>query len=202
MSRTTADPRGAPGCPAGGTPDGAAQWNRTMPEPEAKPEAPAAPKRKLPVTLLAVVGVAVVEAAVFFIVFKSAGAGPKPVHGEESHAIEPPATKPAGVAEVTLLKSFRVPNDKTGLMFLYDMEVSVVVGLADKERMETLVKERASEIGDRVARIMRAASDRVLREDDLRALRLQIQEALGEITGSPDLVQRVLIPRFVPIRSD
>ncbi len=175
-----------------------------MPELEENaPVAPAAPKRKLPVTLLAVVGVAVVEAAVFFIVFKSVGSGPKAAHGEESHAIEPPpASKPAGVVEVMLLKAFRVPNDKTGLMYLYDMDVSVAVATPNKERMETLVRERAGEIGDRVARIMRAASDRVLREDDLRALRTQVQEALAEISGDPELVQRVLLPRFVPIRSD
>ncbi|MEW6253850.1 MAG: hypothetical protein AB1716_24655 [Planctomycetota bacterium] len=163
----------------------------------------AATQRRLPVTLIAVVGVAVVEAGAFLAIFKFAGAGPQPAHGEESHALELPATtQTTAVAEVPVLRTFRVPNDKTGLIYIYDMDLSVVVSAAERETMETLVKERSGEIGDRVARIMRAASDRVLREDDLRALRVQVQEALAEIAGREDLVQRVLIPRFVPIRSD
>ncbi len=162
-----------------------------------------APKRKLPVTPLAVGGVAIIEAAIFLLVFKAGGSGPKPAQAEGTHAIEVPATtQPVGVAEVTVLRSFRVPNDKTGVMYLYDMDVSVVVASSNREKMETLVKERAGEIGDRLARIMRGATERMLREDDLRALRMQVQEALADITACPDLVQRVLIPRFVPIRSD
>jgi len=77
-----------------------------------------------------------------------------------------------------------------------------VVPLDQKEHMEGLVKQRSGEIGDRIARIMRSATDRVLKEDDLRALRQQMLETLREIVEDESLIQRVLIPRFVPMRSD
>jgi flagellar basal body-associated protein FliL len=68
--------------------------------------------------------------------------------------------------------------------------------------VEGLVKQRSGEIGDRIARILRSASDRVLKEDDLRALRQQVLETLREIVEDENLIQRVLIPRFVPMRAD
>jgi flagellar basal body-associated protein FliL len=160
-------------------------------------------KKRLPMTLGIVLGVAIAEAAVFFVVFKVSGSGPQPAHAEESHAIVgPAATQPVGVAEVPLLKSFRVPNDKSGRMYIFDLDLSVVVPLDQKERMEGLVKQRAAEIGDRMAGIMRSASDRMLKEDDLRALRQQMREGLREIMGEESPIERVLIPRFVPMRAN
>lgn len=167
------------------------------PSPEARP------KKKIPKTLAIVLAVAVGEAVIFGILFKVAGGGPAAAHGEGQHAVEgAAASQPVGVAEVLLVKSFRVPNDKSGRLYIYDLDISVVVPLNAKERMEILVKERGAEIGDRIARIIRGASDRMLREDDLRALRQQLLEGLREISRDEMLVQRVLIPRFVPMRSD
>jgi flagellar basal body-associated protein FliL len=172
-------------------------------QPAQTESAPPKKKKKLPLTLGIVLGVAIAEAAVFFLVFKMGGSGPQPAHAEESHAVEgPAASQPVGVAEVPLLKSCRVPNDKSGRMYIYDLDLSVVVPSDQKERMEGLVKQRAAEIGDRMARILRSASDRMLKEDDLRALRQQMLEGLREIMGEESLIERVLIPRFVPMRAD
>ena len=172
-----------------------------MAEQAAKTETPAKPNKRFPMTVGIVLGVALAEAAVFFIVFKFVGGGPRTAQAENGQPIEA-ATQPAGVAEVPVLKSFRVPNDKLGRMYLYDLDVSVVVPLEQKERVEGLVKQRSGEIGDRIARILRSASDRMLKEDDLRALRQQVLETLREIVEDEDLIQRVLIPRFVPMRAD
>ena len=103
------------------------------------------------------------------------------------------------MAEVTVQRNLRVPNEKSGRMWIYDMDITVVVSTNDKERLEGLVKQRAGEIGDTLAGIVRSAPDRMLRETDLRALRYQVMEALREIVGEENLIQRVLIPRFVPI---
>lgn len=171
-----------------------------------KPEAPeAAPKSKsrLPLTLGLVLGVAVVEAIAFIAIFKFAGSGPEAAHGENAPVIEPVAeTQPTATAEVAVLNRCRVPNDKTGRLYLYDFDVAVVVPLDKKEWMEELVKSRGSEIGDRIARILRGATDRMLKEDDLRALRQQMLEGLQEVVEDDQVIQRVLIPRFVPMRSD
>jgi flagellar basal body-associated protein FliL len=131
---------------------------------------------------------------------KPEGAGAKP----EGGAPAAPANAAADqeFAEVSVLRNLRVPNDKSGRVYLYDLEISAVVAASEKDRAETLVKARAGEIGDRLAALMRSAPDRVLKETDLRTLRFQILEALREITGEESLVQRILIPRFVPIRSE
>lgn len=172
-----------------------------MAEKTAKEGSPAKPKKRMPTTLAIVLGVAIAEAAVFFVVFKYVGGGPQEAHAAEAVTVEP-ATQPVGLAEVPVLKNFRVPNDKLGRMYLYDLDLSVVVPEDQKERVEGLVQNRSGEIGDRIARIMRSATDRVLKEDDLRALRQQMLETLREIFEDEELVQRVLIPRFVPMRSD
>jgi flagellar basal body-associated protein FliL len=173
-----------------------------MPEDPGKDQA-AVPKKRFPKTLSIVLGVAVAEAAAFFIIFKLAAGGPEAAHGEGSHVIEgPAASQPVGLAEVLLLRSLRVPNDKSGRMYIYDLDISVVVPLSEKARIEGIAKQREGEIADRVARIVRGATDRMLREDDLRALRQQLMEGLREVTNDETSIQRVLIPRFVPLRSD
>lgn len=163
-------------------------------------EAASPNKRKLPKTLILVLAVAIAEALVFVGIFKFAGGGPEPVHGEGSHVIEGDAASEAvGMAEVQVVRSFRVPNDKSGRMFIYDLDISVVVPADEKERMEQIVEQRSAEFGDRIARIVRGANHRMLGEDDLRALREQLLEGLREIANDQSLIQRVLIPRFVPM---
>lgn len=171
----------------------------------AAPDSGAAqPTRKGPSKKLLgiVLGIAVVQGAGFFVVFKLCGSHPAPAHAEESHAIdtEPVHATPA-LAEVSLLRSFKVPNAKTGRMFIYDLDLSIVVPADQKEKLAKLVEERSGEIADRVAAIVRAAGDSVLREDDLLALRTQLAEVLAEILEDPQVIRRVLIPRLVPIPS-
>lgn len=170
-----------------------------MADEPAMTEATAAPRRFSKKTLGIVLAVAVVQGLAFFLIFKLAGGTPEPAHGEGSHALE---AKPAvGFSEVSLLKSFKVPNDKTGRLWIYDIDLSVVVKEDRKGRMLKIAEARAAEIGDRVARIVRAATDQMLREDDLEVLRGQLAEALAEVTEDESLIERVLIPRFVPIPS-
>jgi flagellar basal body-associated protein FliL len=183
---------------------------------------PASKSKRLPLILGLVLGVAIAEGAAFFLVFKMNGGGPTAAKAEGSHAESTPAegakaegghgsktegeaaapaatSQPATTAEVTVLRNLRVPNEKSGRMWIYDLDISVVVSAGEKERVEGLVKQRGGEIGDTLARIIRSAPDRMLRETDLRALRYQVLEALRSISGEENLVQKVLIPRFVPI---
>jgi flagellar basal body-associated protein FliL len=160
-------------------------------------------KRKLPKTLIIVVAVTIAEAAAFFLIFNYFGGGPEVVHGEGSHAAKTTEGKDAvGLVEVELLRNFKVPNDKSGHVYIYDMDISVLVPTDDKAEIETLVAERSAQLADRIALIIRAASDRVMKEDDLRALKTQLQKGLALIIEDEDVVREVLIPRMVPIRSD
>ena len=162
-------------------------------------DAPPAKKRFSKKTLGIVLGAAIFQGVAFFVIFKVAGSSPEPAHGEGSHAIE--AEQPVSEAEVALLRGFRVPNDKSGRMWIYDIDISIVVTSDKQVEMEKLAESHAGEISDRVARILRAATPQMLGEDDLRVLRDQLAEGLNEITGDEDLIQRILIPRLVPIPS-
>lgn len=173
------------------------------PESKAADESSEGKKRGLSKKTLGIVlGVALLQGIAFFVVFKLASGGPAAAHGEGSHAIEAATSQPAVGAEVVVLKSFKVPNDKSGVLRIYDVDLSVVVPMHQKEHMTQLVDDRRGEISDAVARVVRGATDRMLREDDLRILRAQLQEELRNITHEEDLVQRVLIPKFVPIRAE
>lgn len=174
--------------------------------PEEKPQSPPRPKRKLPTTLIAVAGVALVEAGGFVAFMKLSGAGgPAAVHGaSEEHYVEaeaPVASQP-GTVEVPLLTKFRVPNAKSGRLYIYDFDLVAKVAAPRKAEVEKMVADHAAEISDVVARIVRSADPRVLQEDELKALRLQILHAVGEIARDTELIEQILIPRCVPMRSE
>ena len=163
-------------------------------------------KSRMPLTLGLVLGVAIVEGFGFFVATKMFGGGPTVAYGEgehEGHLLEgdEPGSTPQ-TAEVVLLKSFRAPNDKRGRLYIYDFDVVVKVSRQRTEEVTQFVVDRKGELCDRIARIVRAADPAVLHEPELKTLRLQIQHAIGEVAGDPDMVVEVLIPRCVPIRSD
>lgn len=160
----------------------------------------APPKKRLSSKLIGiVVGVAMVQGVGFFAVFKLAGSSPEPAHGAEAHLIEGQAAKDNARVEVSLVKSLKVPNNKSGRIIIYDLDLSVVVAAKDVDAVKALAEAHAGEIKDRVARIIRGATDQMLQEDELQILRTQLLEGLFEIVDDQSLIQRVLIPRFVPI---
>lgn len=178
-----------------------------QPQKDAKDDKPQKPARKggLKGTIILVAIVAVVEAGLFFAAMKMFGGGPQVAHGEQPDTnhlagAEPAATKES--VELELLAKFRVPNDKSGRLFIYDMDLYVKVDAEHKGAIEKVVKERKGELSDKVARIIRGNETDVLHEADLKSLRMQVRHALGELTGDAEIVQEVLIPRFVPMRAD
>ncbi len=153
------------------------------------------------VTLVIVLVVAVVEGAAFFTLIKVFGGGPEASYGADGqHVLEGGIAQPAEkLVEVALLTGFKVPNSKTGRTFIYDFDISVAVPESRQQEVSAAVQRRDAEIRDRVFQIVRQASPRVLEEDDFGTLRLLIRHALGEVLGQDDVVQRVLIPRWLPI---
>jgi flagellar basal body-associated protein FliL len=154
-------------------------------------------------TAIIVVVVAVVEGAAFFAATKFFGPAPAATYGAENNHVLPPEPvqnePPAALAEVSLLKGFRVPNNKSGRTIIYDFDISVAVPESRKSAFEELVRNRDAEIRDRAFQIIRQARPRVLEEDDFATLRALLKRALSEIAGDEDLIQRVLIPRCLPL---
>lgn len=163
-------------------------------------------KSKLTGLLVLVLGIAVVEGVGFYGLTKLFGGGPQTTYGAEGadgHLLEGEQVKnvPTTV-EISMLERFRVPNDRSGRLYIYDFDVAVKTPGAREEEATKLVNTRKREISDRVARIVRAADPPVLREPELKTLRTQMQQAIGEVVGDPSLIVEVLIPHCVPVRSD
>jgi len=168
-------------------------------------DAPAKPKKKLPKTLILIVIVSVVEGAGFFAATKLMGGGPQVAHGDEhgdDHLKGEAPVQEKGTVELELLSKLRVPNDRKGRLYIYDFDLYVKVDLSKKEAVEKLISERKSELSDRIARIVRGSEAAVLEEPDLKTLRMQFRHSLSELLRDEDVVDEVLIPRCVPIRSD
>ncbi len=164
------------------------------------------PKKKLPMTIILIVVVAGMQGAGFYVGAKYFGAGPSVAHGEteDSHHMEGHEPEPDQAAdstvEISLLKSFKVPNNKSGRMYIYDLDIVAKLRTSQKAAVEKLVAERPGEISDAVARIVRSAEPKIMAEDELKSLRMQIRSALAEIAGEAETFEQVLIPRCVPIR--
>jgi hypothetical protein len=178
-----------------------------MDESQEQSEPVAKPRKRLPKTAVLIAIVSVVEGGIFFGVMKMFGGGPQVAHGATEgdnvlHGESPAQNEKGSSVEVELLQKFRVPNDKSGRLFIYDFDLSVKVSSKRKEEIEKLVSERKGELSDRVARIVRGNDPAVLNEADLKTIRTLLRNAIGELAGDPEIVQEVLIPRCVPIRSD
>src|SRR5262249_46281158 len=151
--------------------------------------------------------VSVVEGGIFFGVMKMFGGGPQVAHGATAgenvlHGENPTEKDKVTSVEGEMLQKFHVPNDKSGHLFIYDFNFARKVASKRKEEVEKVVTERKGELSDRVARIVRGNDASVLNEADLKSLRTQLRNAIGELAGDQEIVQEVLIPRCVPIRSD
>ena len=163
-------------------------------------------KSKMPKTLVLVLVIAVIEGAAFYGISLMTGGGPQPTYGAEGadgHLLEGEQAKDVPTsAEIEVLDRLRVPNDRSGRLYIYDFDVAMKVPGARVEDAQKLVTERNREISDRIARIIRAADPPALREPELKTVRTQLQQAIGEVIGDPELILEVLIPRCVPVRSD
>jgi len=176
-----------------------------MPEKEAVEEqAQPKPKRKIPKTAIIIGVISLVEAVAFYGLTGMMGAGPDVAHGQETGddftAGEDPSREIV-TAEVALLSGFKVPNDKRGQSYMYDLEVYLKVRDTDQEMLDAFVESHRGEVSDRIARIVRAADPSMLHEPDLKTLRLKVRHVLNEMLGDTEVVIEVLIPKCVPMRA-
>jgi flagellar basal body-associated protein FliL len=178
-----------------------------MPEEEA-PQTEETPKKKrrIPTTLVLIAVIAVVEGAIFYSATKFFGGGPQVAHGAnegQGHLLDGEQVGEVPVTvEIEVLSKYKVPNDKRGRLYIYDFDLALKVPGHREQEITELIAERQRELADRVSRVVRAADPAVLHEPELKTLRIQLQHAIGEVVGDQDIIVEVLIPRYVPVRSD
>lgn len=170
----------------------------SAPPAAAAAESKEAPKKK-PGMKLGVVAAAVVviEIATVGITMKLSS-GPKPVLAEV-----PATTTKAPVekdVEVKLIDA-KLPNQQSGKLYLYDMQVVAKVSEKNKDKVTDLLAERESEIRDQLRTIIASSDPKSLGEPGLETVRRQISYQLEQDMGK-DLIKEVLIPKCTPFRGD
>ena len=180
------------------------------PTPEKKEAAPdeAAPKRKLPIKTLAVIGVVLVVEAIAISGAFMLNGGPAAARADETDAAL--AAQAAGEQPVELLVlSGRFLNSRTGRSYLYDTDVYIVVKQRDKAMVEARIEAMRAQITTDVASIYRRAEPSYFTEFELATITRQVRAALDERIGRPpgsaadaSYIQRLLIPKSTPLRVD
>lgn len=167
-------------------------------KPAEKPEAEAAPKKKLPIKMIATaLAVVLLEAGTVGGMWMMSS-GPKRVEAE------PPATAPAEKVikdtEVPIVDA-KLPNNQGGRLYLYDITVVAKISEKDKEKVTSLLQERAAEIKDKIRTIVASSEPKSLNEPGLETLRRQITYQLEQDLGQ-DLIKELLIPKCTPYRAE
>lgn len=154
-----------------------------------------------------VAGVMLLEGVGLYVGMKMFGSGPDEaaagdgIVGEDKDAA---SAKP----EVPIVK-IKVPNRKTGKTYLYDIEVAATINVPEgktpdafKPEIETKLTSHENAIRDRLSYLIRTADPQQLDEPGLVMIRRQIKAELDKILGDEKLLDRILIPRWTPLRAD
>lgn len=140
-------------------------------------------------------GVMLLEGGGIFFAMKLFGAAPAAAAG--AGLVDAVPQEPS--QQELLVANVRAPNMKTGKLYLYDIEVQVLVGEQDVARVRELLENRKATFEDRLARIVRSADPQQLQEPGLEILRRQVKHEIDEIAGQEDTVSEVLIPKCTPL---
>ncbi len=165
------------------------------PAPEKAPDA--APKKKSPIMLIAIVGgLMVAEGAGMFLLMGATGKKPAPVaaaelHGEkeadEEHTIELPFIED----EFQTMQGTQV--------WIWDTQMVLQVKKRNEEHVTGVLERRDAEIKEEIAKMFRRATANQLREPGLETLNRQVLEYLTRLIGKDaeghGRIERVLIPR-------
>jgi len=168
---------------------------------EAKPAAePAAdaPKKGGKGKLIMVAGIVVVlEIATVGVTLMMSG-GPKRVVAEVPKEV--PHEVVERDAEVKIIDA-KLPNNTTGRLYLFDLQVVAKVNEKDKTKVTELFAERDAEIRDRIRTIVASTDFKSMTEPGLETLRRQIAYQLEQDLGK-EVFKELLIPKCTPFRAE
>ena len=171
---------------------------------------------RTPVLLGAVM---VLEAAVLFAGFKMLGGGPSSAAGAElttsdgdeghdghgdGHGGKSGKAGDKKKPVELLVVDFKAPNKTSGRTFLCDVAIYVVTKSEHEAKVKDTLKEREALIKDRIRTIIAQSDPEKLTggsEPGLETLRRQVKYQLDIIVGE-GLIDEVLVPRCIPIRTD
>lgn len=163
-----------------------------MPEEQAPAQEP---KKGGMMTIFLIAGIMAIEAvAVYMLVTFTMGsattAAEMGIEGRELDEAERPV-------EIPLIQD-RFMNLTTGRVWGWNIEVVLQVRQKNEERVRAELERRQAEVRDGVAKLIRSAQDRHLKEPNLQTITRQLTAYLNEIFGADAAgtprIERVLIP--------
>lgn len=93
-------------------------------------------------------------------------------------------------------------NKREGRLFLYNLEVTIIVHKDKAEDVKKILEMRKSTILDRFNTVIRSADSKYLNEPGLETLRRQFRFELDKILGDDELLHDLVIPRFYQSPAD
>lgn len=169
---------------------------------ESKPEGEAAgtdaaPKKKSPIKLVAIVGaIMVIEAVGVFMVVGATGKKPADAHATEikgaDHADEEQSV------EIPLVED-KFQSMQGSQIWIWDVSVVLKAKKKNEEVINKALDARAAEIHEAVAMIFRRAQLLQLREPGLETINRQISAYMNKLLGKDpegkDRFERIVIPK-------
>lgn len=152
--------------------------------------------KKLPIkSVIILAAIMVLEAVGFFLVMSI-------TDPEKADAVETEvaAEQKEELSEEMLLRA-KVPNRRTGRLYLYDIEVSVICSKENGPMVQEITSRNEARIRDALYTIIAKADPEFLDEPDRQTLKRQIEAALEDIYGE-GMIKEVLIPDLTPYRGD
>jgi hypothetical protein len=166
------------------------------PKPERSEQAPPTARPKPPLKIIgAVAALMLVEAAGVYVLVGMSGSRAQTVAAEIKGADQ---AGQGQAVEIELVDD-KFQNMQTGRVWIWDTQVVLKVKKKNQPVVEEALAQRASEIKEGVAQIMRRAQHSHLREPELTTLNRQLTAYLDKTFG-PDAdgntrVERVMIPK-------
>jgi hypothetical protein len=164
--------------------------------PEQKPDGAAATKKKLPIKAIVVVaGIMIAEAAGVYVLVGMSG--PKQVAAEsEIHGLD--QAHGQQTVEIDLIDD-KFQNMQTGRVWMWDMKIVLKTAQKNEAHISGELEQRASEIQEGIAQIVRRAQHSHLKEPDLVTLTRQLTAYADKVFGHDaqgnSRVEKIMIPK-------
>jgi hypothetical protein len=180
-----------------------------MPAADAKTAAAAAPeaapKKSGKKMMIMVAVMLIVEGAILLGVMKFLGGGPKPVSAVQmAHADQ---ANPGDKIVETLVLDAKMPNNKSGVSYIYATEVYVQVRERHLEKVKAEIEQFQNEIKADITAIWRSAEPQYFQEPKLENLTRKVTSLLNDRFGedkehNEPIVHKVVIVMSTGFRID
>jgi flagellar basal body-associated protein FliL len=159
--------------------------------------ADAAPKKKSPIKLVAIVGaIMVIEAVGVFLVVGATGKKPADAHAAEIKGAE--HADEEQTVEIPLVED-KFQSMQGAQIWIWDVNVVLKAKKKNEEFITKALEARAAEIHEAVSMIFRRAQLLQLREPGLETINRQISAYMNKLLGKDpegkDRFERVVIPK-------